>query len=793
MNESQYTNALQDEPIDFKLMFVKYLNFWPWFLLTVMIMLSSAYFYLRYTETVYSSEAKIKILDAQENNGLSFDVTSIFKRSNVVLENEIALLSSYHLMEDVVESLDLNVHYFQTGKINTREVFNSPIRVAHNGSKDSLSRTLSFEIKITSNGYEITNTDTNETISTTSFWFEGSSKGFPISVSPRQGTQLDNLPTGVFNVAITTINQSTSQLRKNVSVLPDGKESDLLILSLKNTNGPRAQSILNTLISVYEADGIKDRQEVSKRTIEFVNERFEYLIKDLDSIEKNKKDYKKNNNISFFEADAGVSLQTKSIKDEALFTIETQLLLSNILKKTLSNSDEFQLLPANIGITSTTINLLIEEYNTGVLEHEKLKTSAGANNPTVRLLDANILDLKNNISSSINGYIQQLQTTLTQSTAAFKKANRNFALLPEKENALRKIERNQNLKENLYLLLLEKREEAAVSYAVIVSNVKVIDYGITNPIPVAPKRQVIYLGALVLGLLLPFGVVYLLLTLDTKVRNKEDLLKGIKELPLLAEIPYIEDAKLFLNSNENSFFTESFRILTTGIDFVLPKKEKGAQVIFFTSSIKGEGKSYTAVNTSLAYASVGKKVLLVGCDLRNPQVHSYFNLNKNQKGLSNYLNDSTIKAVDCVLENDLKNKRPVDIVLSGQIPPNATGLLKNGRFETFLEELSPLYDNIIIDTAPILLVTDTVTIAKYCDLLVYLAKAGHTDKNLLQVPVELVKDQKVANIGIILNAVGKNASYGYGYGYGYGYNYGYGYGYKEQQKKQKWYQFKSNP
>ena len=793
MNESQYTNALQDEPIDFKLMFVKYLNFWPWFLLTVMIMLSSAYFYLRYTETVYSSEAKIKILDAQENNGLSFDVTSIFKRSNVVLENEIALLSSYHLMEDVVESLDLNVHYFQTGKINTREVFNSPIRVAHNGSKDSLSRTLSFEIKITSNGYEISNTDTDETISTTSFWFEGSSKGFPISVSLRQGTQLDNLPIPVFNVAINTIEQTASQLKNAISIAPEGKESDLLILRLKNTNGPRAQSILNTLISVYEADGIKDRQEVSKRTIEFVNERFEYLIKDLDSIEKNKKDYKKNNNISFFEADAGVSLQTKSIKDEALFTIETQLLLSNILKKTLSNSDEFQLLPANIGITSTTINLLIEEYNTGVLEHEKLKTSAGANNPTVRLLDANILDLKNNISSSINGYIQQLQTTLTQSTAAFKKANRNFALLPEKENALRKIERNQNLKENLYLLLLEKREEAAVSYAVIVSNVKVIDYGITNPIPVAPKRQVIYLGALVLGLLLPFGVVYLLLTLDTKVRNKEDLLKGIKELPLLAEIPYIEDAKLFLNSNENSFFTESFRILTTGIDFVLPKKEKGAQVIFFTSSIKGEGKSYTAVNTSLAYASVGKKVLLVGCDLRNPQVHSYFNLNKNQKGLSNYLNDSTIKAVDCVLENDLKNKRPVDIVLSGQIPPNATGLLKNGRFETFLEELSPLYDNIIIDTAPILLVTDTVTIAKYCDLLVYLAKAGHTDKNLLQVPVELVKDQKVANIGIILNAVGKNASYGYGYGYGYGYNYGYGYGYKEQQKKQKWYQFKSNP
>ena len=326
MNESQYTNIFEDEPIDLKGELIKYLNFWPWFLLTVMIMLSSAYFYLRYTETVYSTEAKIKILDAQETNGLSFDVKSIFRRSNVVLENEIALLSSYRLMKDVVESLDLNVHYFQTGKINTREVFNPPIRVAHNGSKDSLSRTLSFEIKITSKGYEITNTDTNETISTTSFWFEGSSKGFPISVSPRQGTQLDNLPIPVFTVAINTIEQTVSQLKNDISIAPEGKESDLLILRLKNTNGPRAQSILNTLISVYEADGIKDRQEVSKRTIAFVNERFEFLVKDLDSIEKNKKDYKKNNNISFFEADAGVSLQTKSIKDDALFTIETQLL-----------------------------------------------------------------------------------------------------------------------------------------------------------------------------------------------------------------------------------------------------------------------------------------------------------------------------------------------------------------------------------------------------------------------------------------------------------------------------------
>ena len=786
MNESPYTNAFEDEPIDLKGELIKYLKFWPWFLLTVMIMLSSAYFYLRYSDTVYRTEAKIKILDSQETSGLSFDVKSIFRRSNVVLDNEIALLSSYHLMEDVVESLDLNVHYFQTRKINTREVFNSPIRVAHNGIKDSLTRTLSYEIKITSNGYEITNTDTNETVSTTSFWFEGSLKGFPISVSPLQGTQLDNLTDPVFTVAINTINWTTSQLKDDVSIASEGKESDLLILSLKNTNGPRAQSILNTLISVYEADGMKDRKEVSKRTIAFVNERFEYLVKDLDSIEKNKKDYKKNNNISFFEADAGISLQTKSIKDEALFTIETQLLLSNILKKTLSNSDEFQLLPANIGITSTTINLLIGEYNTGVLEHEKLKTSAGANNPTVRLLDANILDLKNNISSSINGYVQQLQTTLAQSTTALQKANNNFALLPEKENALRKIERNQNLKENLYLMLLEKREEAAVSYAVIVSNVKVIDYGITNPTPVAPKRQLIYLVALVLGLLLPFGVVYLTFLLDTKVRNKEDLLKGIKGLPLLAEIPFIKEAKLFLNSDENTFFTESFRILTTAIDFVLPKKEKGAQVIFFTSSIKGEGKSYNAVNTSLAYASIGKKVLLVGCDLRNPQVHSYFDLNKNQNGLSNYLNDSTIKVVDCVFKKDLRKKRPIDIVLSGQIPPNATGLLKNGRFETFLEEVSPLYDIIIIDTAPVLLVTDTITIAKYCDLLVYLAKAGHTDKNLLQVPVDLVKDQKVANIGIILNAVGENESYGYGY------NYGYGYGYKEQQKKKKWYHFKSN-
>ena len=775
MTDSDFNLYADEESIDIKGEFFKYLKFWPWFLSTACIALLGAFAYLQYTKPVYVTEAIIKIIDEDEASGLDFNIKSIFKRSTVVLENEIYVFNSYQLNSKVVNKLKLNIRYFQTNSFGSNEIFTPAFEVSYAAHPDSLVENLIYELKITKNGYEITDSESEESFTTSGYSYKGTEKGFPINITPLAEIDASVLENPNYSVQINTVLNTATALKKVVEINVEGEDNDVLLLSLISNNGGKAKTILNALIAEYETDGINDRQEISKRTIEFVNQRFEFLLKELDSIEDTKKNYKTSNNISFIEADAGISIQNQNLKEEVLFNIETQILLSDILKNTLIDDAGFQLLPANIGIENASTNQLISDYNTALLTYEKLKTSGGANNPTVSALESNINELKNNISRSVNGYLQQLQTTLNQSKAAQQRANSAFAMLPEKENILRKIERQQNLKEKLYIILLQKREQAAVEYAVTVSNVKVIDYGITNPIPVGPKKKIIYLGALLVGLLVPLGVIYLMFLLDTKVRSTKELVKALKELPLLAEIPQFAKNKLFLDPNENTPFTESFRILTTSIDFLMPKKPTTeAQVIFFTSSIKGEGKTFNAINTALAYSSINKKVLIVGADLRNPQLHSYFGIDKNQKGLSLYLNDPEMKAADCILKESNSKKLPIDMVLSGAIPPNASALLKNGRFEHFITEMKPLYDYIIFDTAPILLVADTSLISKYCDFMVYLTKFGHTEKSLLEIPANLLKSGKVNHIGVIFNGIGEKSGYKYEYGYNYGYGYGYG-------------------
>ena len=497
----------EEETIDYRNIILKFLSYWPWFLSAFVIALFAFFLTLRYQPTVYSTQATIKILDEQESSGLSFDVSSIFRRSNISLNNEIPVFSSHRIVSQVVKKLALNVKYYQLGNVSVREVFNAPFKVNYKNNIDTLITKLEYEIAFTSKGYQITNLETEKTITTSSFSYQGDSSGFPIKVELTEATTIEDYEDKVFTFEINSIDDTTTNLREQLEIEVLGEETDLLSISLDYINGKQAQKILNTLITVYEADGISDRQRVSDRTIKFIDDRFTSLLAELDAIEERKRKYKTDNNISFIEADAGVSLQNRSMKEEALFNIETQLLLSEILKKNLVNNSSFQLLPVNIGIESVIINQLVADYNSSLLEYEKLKTSAGNNNPTVTTLKTNVSELKNNIAVSIKGYIQQLQTTLKQRETAQQTANSDFAALPQKENKLRKIVRQQNLKESLYLLLLQKREEASITSAVTVSNVKVIDYAITNPIPVGPNKLLNLSVAVIIGFLIPFGII----------------------------------------------------------------------------------------------------------------------------------------------------------------------------------------------------------------------------------------------------------------------------------------------
>ncbi|MSP84751.1 MAG: polysaccharide biosynthesis tyrosine autokinase, partial [Flavobacteriaceae bacterium] len=410
-----------------------------------------------------------------------------------------------------------------------------------------------------------------------------------------------------------------------------------------------------------------------------------------------------------------------------------------------------------------------------------LLVSAGVKNPMVVEYSDKIVELKQNVLSSIRVLQKQLAVAIKNVKSLKQENSSTFSSIPAKEKILRSIERQQTIKETLYLFLLQKREEASVSKAVTSPSIKVVDYAMTNYIPIAPKRSIIYLAALLIGLLIPFGIVYVIFLLDTKIHSKQDFDRLAPDIPVVAEIPFIEEANRIITMNDRSVLAESFRILRTNINYLIPiKKEGECPVIYTGSSIKGEGKTFVSLNLAITLSSMDKKVLLLGADLRNPQLHKYLKLNKNRIGLSNYLYDTTTDWKNLINEKVFDNDF-LSIVFAGSVPPNPAELLSNGRFEELLNILKKQYDYIVVDTAPTILVTDTLLISQLADITVYVTRADHTDKKLLTYSRGLKEQGKLVNMAYIINNVGgeKGYAYGYKYTYGYGYNYGYGYGYGE--------------
>ncbi|WP_016989895.1 GumC family protein [Flavobacterium sp. ACAM 123] len=561
-----------------------------------------------------------------------------------------------------------------------------------------------------------------------------------------------------------------------VSVNNIGNSSDILSLKILDVNTDRGIAIINTIGEVFNEDGINDRQLVNKKTVDFIDERFEKLTFELDSIENTKRDFKKSNDISFIEADVIVDVNKKASSDVALFRIETQLQLAKLLKGAITSS-KFTILPANIGLDNDIINNLVTEYNTLLLQRERLVKTAGKENPVLLGLNDQISSINNNIDESIFIYDKQLKISLSQQKSDYSQSSDAVRQIPTNEKILRSIEREQQIKENLYLLLLQKREESAIAYAVTAPSIKIIEYANASGSPVAPKRKIIFLVALVLGLGIPFGIIFIYSLLDSKVKDANDLAFRKSQIPVIAEIPFFKDFKLFKDRNDRSVHAESFRILSSNTNFSLPIKEDNVgQVILVTSSIMSEGKTFIATNLSLAFASYNKKVLLVGADMRKPKLHVALEMEKMEQGLSTYLHEKNISWKEVVMKNSLYNEN-LDVVFSGMISPNPSNLLSNGRFETFIEEAKLEYDYIIVDSAPTIYVNDTFLIANTADLTLYLTRQNYTEKQLIEYTVTLKDTDKLKNIAFIFNGIQSKA--GYGYNYKYSYNYGYGYGYAE--------------
>lgn len=779
--ENQFNSNFfgEEDKIDIKQIVRQYLSHWPWFVIAVVVSLLSAYFYLRYAPRIFETYSKVKILD--ESEGLELPTSAfVFKRSNINLENEIEIMSSFLIMERVVRELNLNTVFYEEGTIQTTQIESLPLDYNQAIKADSISRTMSYKLVITDKGFDITNLDTDKT-----FDFKGHSTytqnhTLPFNLKLNDQIPLSDIVDTAYNIVFTTVKEATLSLKSRIVVEAIGDQSDILKLSIKGESKELSENILNTLVDVFDKDGIKDRQLVSERTVDFIDARFKFLAKELDSIEINRQGFKQDNNIVDIQTDVQIGLEQRTKSEEEVFALENQLELSNLLINSLKSDTESDLLPANIGIENVSINALISEYNTAVINRDKLVSSGGNNNPMVQLAVSEVQNLKSNIDRSLKTYSEQVKVSLNQLKTKNRRLVGRVSQIPEQERLFKAIDRQQKIKESLYLLLLQKREEAAINLAITEPSIKEVERALSGVEPISPKPTIVYAGALLAGLLIPFGVLYLMFMLDTKLHTREDIENVAAQIPVLAEIPEIKKGMdtVFSDPNATSILAESFRILAANADYMLPKaKGSGGQVIFCTSAIKGEGKTFTSLNLSLALSSLNKKVLLIGADMRNPQIHAYVGSSKNDLGLSSYLNDSDTDW-KVLLKQGFENHPSHSILISGAIPPNPAHLLTNGRFEQLLEQAKTVFDYIIVDTAPTILVTDTFLISKYADLTLFLTKANYTDKKLLNFSKELQASGKLKNMGYVINSVGagKSYSYGYGYGYNYGYNYGYGNG-----------------
>ncbi|MDD2674361.1 MAG: polysaccharide biosynthesis tyrosine autokinase [Flavobacterium sp.] len=777
-----------EEQLDLKKELFNYLSYWKYFVICVAIGLFSAYFYLRYISPVYAIESKIKILE-ESNKGLKLPselLGMMASRSGINLENELETMKSRRLIGPVVSQLNLTTSYYTVGKFKNTELWNAPLTVTPIITQDDSFSPITISFTKQKDGY-LVHKDDSTTVFISGNHGKIKIKGLELLIEPNANAKPD---TKEFFVRVIPFKAAVESLKNRISISKVGDESDILSVGMQDVSIERGIAILDKLVSVFNEDGIYDRRMVNKKTVDFIDERFKNLTSELDSIENSKRDFKKSKGISFIEADAAVDVNKMAGADESLFRIETQIQLSKLLQDALTAS-KISILPANIGLDNAIINNLINEYNMLVFQRDKLNKTSGSENPTLKVLESQISGIKDNINASIYTYNKQLKVSLSQQQVDYSKASDMVLEIPGNEKILRSIDREQKIKENLYLLLLQKREESAISYAVTAPSIKIIEYAVASPGPIAPKRNVVFLVALFLGLAVPFCIIYIYNLLDTKVKDANEVAFKKVQIPVIAEIPYFKDFKLFKDKNDRSVHAESFRILSSNANFSLPIKEgKIGQVILITSSIMGEGKTFIATNLSLAYASYNKKVLLIGADMRKPKLHLSFDFTKVDKGLSTYLHDNSTTWRDVVVENNPYNEN-LDIIFSGIIPPNPSNIISNGRFESLINEAKLEYDYIVIDSTPTIYVNDTFLVANNADLTLYITRQDYTEKRLLDYVATLQDSAKLKNIAFVFNGIKEKT--GYDSSYKYSYNYGYGYGYDEDPNLNSKILFLKNP
>ncbi|MDB9948036.1 polysaccharide biosynthesis tyrosine autokinase [Flavobacteriaceae bacterium] len=754
-----------------------YLFFWPWFLLTISMSLSASYIYLRYTPNIYSSTAQLQITKSDATSSfLTTEVTSLFG-TRVNVENDISVVTSNHILGIVVKRLNLQTTVTEVGRVKSSLVFGQILPFELKFKNPNIFQQLN--LSILDDSVLISNNTSSYRVNKNDFY---ENEEFQISVRD-----------SIFNVGYeyilnnNSLNNSIFLLKKRIKATAASKNGEIINLSISGTNKKRNDAILNTLIDVLISDRISDQRQLSEASIEFIDERLKSLTNTINTISEKTISYQLDNGIFDTELQTSNALSKIIEQNEAAFNLKIQLEIATSLLEQLKSQENFEILPANIGIVDISINQLLDSYNTLVIERDKLLVSANKKSPIILQINEQLDKLRKANLKGISRYIKNLQVSLSNYQKINDKNKSLIAGFPKKGYTMRTLAREFKFAEDLLVFLSQRKEEASISYVSVLPNLKVLSYGVANIYPISPNKNPIYFGGLALGILIPFSILYLLKILDTKINTREDLEKGLPGLSILGEVPF--DENYSSENDDRGIIAESTRVIRSSMSFLLNQNKP--QVIITTSTIKGEGKSFVSYNIAQSYNALGKKVILIGADLRNPQVHTLLGIERGNLGLSTFLNDVNYNDLDKLIVKG-KSIDEIDYLLSGAIPPNPSELLMRPRMKELLEILKSSYDLIIIDTAPLLLVSDTSPLLPLCDLVVYVSRAQYSDKNIFPFIKEMHSRENMPPFGMVLNgliASGSSSGYGYGYRYSYKYrysytykyNYGYGYGYGQDK------------
>ena len=806
MKETDFNEAQEskEENIDVKELLFKYLIHWPWFVGTVVVCLIAAWVYLYMSTPVYNISATVLIKDDKKGGsaGMLSGLESLgldgMVSSSQNIDNEIEVLRSKTIVKEVVEDLGLYISYTDEDEFPSRNMYKtSPVQVSLTPQEaDLLEEPMIVEMALQPQG----SMDVNVKIGDDEYQkhFEKLPAVFPTergtlaffltpdSVLSSKRTLEETTDSEKTTRNITaTINKPLAVAKaycKNMTIEPTSKTTSVAVISLKNSNVQRGKDFINKLLEMYNINTNNDKNEVAQKTAEFINERISIISKELGSTEKDLESFKRGAGITDLTSDAQIALTGSAEYEKKRVENQTQINLLQDLQKYMQN-EGYEVLPSNIGLQDLNLAAAINRYNDVLVERKRLLRTSTENNPTIINLDTSISAMKENVQVSLDRVLRGLFITKADLDREANRYSRRISEAPGQEREFVSIARQQEIKAGLYLMLLQKREENAITLAATANNAKIIDDAIADDAPVSPKRKMIYLIALVLGVGIPVGVIYLLELTKFKIEGRSDVEK-LTSAPIVGDIPLTDEKQgaIAVFENQNNLMSETFRNVRTNLQFML---ENGKKVILVTSTVSGEGKSFISGNLAISLSLLGKKVVIVGLDIRKPGLNKVFNISKREQGITQYLANPEKNLMDLVQLSDVSKN--LYILPGGTVPPNPTELLARDGLDKAIETLKENFDYVILDTAPVGMVTDTLLIGRVADLSVYVCRADYTRKNEYTLINELIDGNKLPNLCTVINGLDlKKRKYGYYYGYGkygkyygYGKRYGYGYGYGE--------------